>query len=184
MQSPCSTRDSCQAGLVQHPRRGRHLSVAKCQARWGESSPSAYTASFQLHTCAIGTNLYSDEDTEAQRGFRDKIKVAELGSGAWGLTPCLSASKPSKRLCFSASEMPDQGPFCAFYASGHVGRHLPDGESAFTLVAMGSWGAQWLHTRTETVLPLSSCVVLGKSLSLSEAPSHHLSTADNKSFLL
>lgn len=98
MQSPCSTRDSCQAGLVQHPRIGRHLSVAKCQARWGESSPSAYTASFQLHTCAIGTNLYSDEDTEAQRGFRDKIKVAELGSGAWGLTPCLSASKPSKRF--------------------------------------------------------------------------------------
>lgn len=39
------------------------------------------------------------------------------------------------------------------------------------------------HPRTEAVLPLSSWVVLGKLLSLSEALSHHLSKADNKSFL-
>ena len=40
------------------------------------------------------------------------------------------------------------------------------------------------HPWTEAVPPLSSCVVLGKSLRLSEALSHHLSKADNKSFLL
>lgn len=41
-------------------------------------------------------------------------------------------------------------------------------------------GSLW----TEAVLLLSSCVVLGKSLSLSEALSRHLSEADNKSSLL